>query len=405
MTLRSPDHDQAEATVTATGRMAYVDIMKVIVIVVVIAHHSGQAYGLGGEWPVNDPPTTAWLGPFFRVNAAFGMALMFFLAGYFVPRSYDRKGGQRFLSERWKRIGVPMVLFMLILHVPIAYLTEEADLSFGEFVRSLYDTGLKSPYFHLWFLGNLLVFSAGYVLLRRLTERRNGHQEREWSPPTHATVVWFVIALTAVTWIVRGEFSIGHWFPLVFVVASEPAHLPQYISLFAIGAMAYRGDWLRRVPTRMGLIWLGIGLAASAGVYALSLLAPERAGEILAEGGLNTRSLLYTAWETLIGAAMCLGLMVLGRTVFKRTNRLIAVMAGAAYAAYMLHLGIVILLQSALEGPDLPTNLKFVVVTAVGVALSFGVAHASGRLPGLRNVLGTAPAKQRAEEAKQEIGT
>ena len=399
--MRPTHQDQSPVAASSPGRLGFVDVMKVLVIVVVITHHSGQAYGLGGEWAVTDPPAQAWLDPFFLVNAAFGMGLMFFLAGYFVPRSYDRKGSRRFLSERWKRIGVPMVLFILILHVPVAYLTEEADLTFGEFLRSLYDTGLRSPYFHLWFLGNLLLFSAGYVLLRVLTERRGERRVRAWSQPSHLTVIWFVIALTAVTWIVRGWFPIEHWFPIFFVVASEPAHLPQYISLFAIGAMAYRGDWLRRIPTRMGLTWLAVGLAASAGVYALALLAPERAAEILSRGGFNTRSLLYTAWEALICAAMVLGLMVLGRTIFRGDNRLVVLMAGSAYAAYMLHLVIVVLLQSALSGTELQTNVKFLLVTVLAVVLSFGLANASGRLPGVRSVLGTAPARPRETQMEE----
>ena len=404
MTVKPFEPEQSTSSSLPSGRLVFVDVMKVLVIVVVIAHHAGQAYGAGGEWAVNDPPGAAWFDPFFRVNAAFGMALMFLLAGYFVPRSYDRKGGRLFLSERWKRIGVPMVLFILFVHIPVAYLTEEADLSFGQFIRSMYDTGLRSPYFHLWFLGHLLVYSAGYVLLRRFAERRSSHRERVWPLPTHVTVAWFVIALTAVTWVVRGWFPMEHWYPLVFVVASEPAHLPQYVSLFAIGAMAYRGEWLRRVSNRMGLAWLAIGLVASAGVYALALLAPERAAELLAGGGFNTRSLLYSAWESLICVAMCLGLMVFGRIVFQRANRLIDAMSATAYLAYMIHLVIVVLLQLALEGTELPTNLKFLAVAALGVALSFSFAHALGRVPGLGRALGTtSPVRPPDVEDKQEV--
>lgn len=395
--------EQSVSTSLPSGRLVFVDVMKVVVIVVVVAHHAGQAYGLGGEWAVNDPPSAAWLDPFFRVNAAFGMSLMFLLAGYFVPRSYDRKGGRLFLSERRKRIGVPLALFVLFVHIPVAYLTEEADLSFGQFIRSMYDTGLRSPYFHLWFLGHLLVYSAGYVLLRRVAERRSSHRDKAWPLPTHSTVVWFVVALAVVTWIVRGWFPMEHWYPLVFVVASEPAHLPQYVSLFAIGAMAYRGDWLRRVSTRMGLAWLAIGLVASVGVYALALLAPERAGELLAGGGFNTRSLLYSAWESLICVAMCLGLMVFGRAVFKRRNRIIDAMSATAYLAYMIHLVIVVLLQLALEGTELPTNLKFMIVAALGVAIAFSLAHVLGRVPRLGRVLGATPPVSRESEEKQEV--
>ena len=76
----------------------------------VVAHHAAKPYGpTGGGWPVQGPVSSAWLGPFFMVNAAFGMGLLFFLAGYFVARSYDRKGTEGFLRDRFKRIGVPLV--------------------------------------------------------------------------------------------------------------------------------------------------------------------------------------------------------------------------------------------------------------------------------------------------------
>jgi peptidoglycan/LPS O-acetylase OafA/YrhL len=383
------------------GRLIFVDVMRVVAIVLVIAHHAGQPYGIGGEWAVNDPASTAWLEPFFRVNAAFGMGFMFLLAGFFVPRAYDRRGSRQFLRERWKRIGVPLVAVLLLVNVPITYLFEDGEPSLGEFVRSMYETGLQSPYFHLWFLGHLLLYSVGYVLLRKITERRVDHRRPPWSLPTNASIVWFVIGLALVTWIVRGWFPINRWFPIVFVVASEPAHLPQYISLFAIGCMAYRGDWLRRMQTRLGVAWLTVGLVASAGLYALVLLAPERSDDLLANGGFDVRSLLFSLWEALICVGLCLGLLILGRLFFRRTNRLIVALAAASYAAYILHLVFVVTIQLAITDIDLPATVKFLFVTVSGIALSFGLAHLSGRVPGLRNILGTAPPPRKSNTTQE----
>ena len=59
-----------------------------------------------------------WFRPFYTVNAAVGMGLLFFLAGYFVPRSYDRKGLGRFLKEDG-RIGLPLLIFALAVHLPV----------------------------------------------------------------------------------------------------------------------------------------------------------------------------------------------------------------------------------------------------------------------------------------------
>jgi glucan biosynthesis protein C len=38
------------------------------------------------------------------------------------------------------------------------------------------------------------------------------------------------------------------------VLAIEPAHLPQYLILFALGVAAYRGEWLGRMPAHLGAI-------------------------------------------------------------------------------------------------------------------------------------------------------
>jgi len=388
----SPDLNDSAAPRSDGGRLAFVDVLRVVVIILVVAHHSAQPYGpTGGEWAVTDPANTEWLGPFFAVNAAFGLGLLFLLAGYFVPRSYDRKGGRRFLKDRWGRIGVPLVIFALVMNVPAAYLIESVRPSAGEFVRSLYDSGWQNVYVHLWFLGHLLLYSLGYVIWRSVADRRTSRPPRTWPVPGNIAIVLFVIGLALVTWIVRIWYPIDEWVPLLFVVAAEPAHMPQYISLFAVGVVAYRGDWLRRLPQRLGMIWLGVGLVASAGIYVFKLGAPDRWDEITADGGFVAQSLVSSTWEALICVGLCLGLITLFRTMFTRTNRVLLAMAAASYAAYILHLTIVVLLQLGILELDLPATAKFMLVTAFGVVLSFGIAHLSRRVPGLRTILGTTP--------------
>jgi fucose 4-O-acetylase-like acetyltransferase len=340
--------------------MVFVDALRVMVIVIVIAHHAAQPYGpTGGAWPVTDPGNIAWLGPFFMVNAAFGMGLLFLLAGYFVPGSYDRKGPRRFLRDRWTRIGVPLVAFASLVHVPVAYFTAPGASTPDALLRSLYRGGWQNVYGHLW----LSAFVAGLALL---------------------------------TWVVRGWYAIDEWVPLLFVVAAEPAHLPQYAGLFLLGAVAYRGDWLSRLPTKLGTIWLSIGLAASIGIFAARLLFPDRWADAIAVGGFNGPSLLYSTWEALVCVGLCVGLTVLAREVFRRANPLLAAMSAASYAAYIVHLLLVVSLQFAVVGLDLPPLVKFGLVTAFGVLLSFGVGHLSQWIPGARVVLGTSPGASRS---------
>lgn len=369
----------------------FVDVLRVGVIVWVIGHHAAQPYGpSGGDWPITDQGNLEWLGPLFPLGAAFGMGLLFLLAGYFVPRSYDRKGAHRFLRERLLRIGLPMVVFVLLVHVPIVYLTETPGEPFGDFIASLYESGWLNAYLHLWFLGHLVLYSIGYVVWRHFADRRASGPRITWSPPGHAAIVGFIISLALISSIVRIWYPIDEWVPLFFFMAAEPAHLPQYVSLFGLGVVAYRSDWLRQLPTRFGAIWLAIGFVASTGYYIVDLLGADSADAEVTTGGFTARSAVYTTWEALICVGMVVGLVVVGRTAFRRRSRLLDAMAAASYAAYILHVTFVVGLQAGLENVDLPSSVKFAVVATLGVPLAFSAGHLSRRVPGLRTLLGTA---------------
>lgn len=384
-TTRAPDPQTK-----ATGRLDFVDVLRVFLITLVIAHHAGQPYGpTGGSWPVSDPANSDLLLPFFAVNAAFFMGLLFFLAGYFVPRAYDRRGGGQFLKRRWKRIGVPLAFFAVAVHGPLVYVAESSGMSFGEYLSSLYASGWQNLFIHLWFLGHLLAYSLVYVGWRRLADRRRAGAPRAWPVPTHVSILGFVVVLAAVTWVVRGWYAIDEWIALLWVLPAELAHFPQYVALFVLGIMAYRGDWLRRMSTATGFVWLGVGLVSSIGLSAFVLLADERKNDWIDTGGFNLQSLLYSAWEALICVGLSVGLIVLFREVFRRSHPLLAAMAAATYAAYIVHWLIVIGLQSAIADFQLPALVKFGLVTAGAVVLAFGVGHLSRRVPGLRVVLGT----------------
>jgi glucans biosynthesis protein C len=49
------------------------------------------------------------------------MGFLFFLAGYFVPRAFEAKGATRFLRDRAIRLGIPTLVFMLIIHPVMVY--------------------------------------------------------------------------------------------------------------------------------------------------------------------------------------------------------------------------------------------------------------------------------------------
>lgn len=117
-------------------RLIFVDNLRVFLTLLVVAHHAAQPYGpTGGEWPIFNAERAAILGPFFAVNAAFFMGLFFFISGYFLPPACDRKGGNRLLQDRLRRLGIPVLFFTLIVFPPIIYLLASPPLIFSQFLR------------------------------------------------------------------------------------------------------------------------------------------------------------------------------------------------------------------------------------------------------------------------------
>ena len=109
----------------AAGRLLFVDNLRVLLTVLVVAHHAGQAYGpTSGRWLVFNPERAPILGAFFSVNAAFFMGLFFLVSAYFLPAAYDRKGARAFLADRFLRLGLPLVFFALVVFAPLIYATD-----------------------------------------------------------------------------------------------------------------------------------------------------------------------------------------------------------------------------------------------------------------------------------------
>jgi glucan biosynthesis protein C len=375
---------RAEVKSSATTRVAFLDKLKVGLTALVIAHHAGQAYGpTGGQWPIFSPERSPLLGPFFAVNAAFFMGLFFLISGYFVPHAFDRKGAVTFLSDRLRRLGIPLLFWGLLVTGPLLYFSPDAPRSLWQFLSYLYPNKVPFLFAHLWFVAHLLVYAVGYAVWCQLTRHARFTSLANMPLPTHRRLLTYTLLLGLATAFVRIWYPIDRWVTLLAVPA-EIAHLPQYLSLFVLGIIAYRGDWLRRLPAAMGMTWLGIGVTAAAARYAYSLGGWRwlPAFQEAIDG------LVWCTWEAFICVGLSVGFLALFRERFNaQPGRLLSAMAGAAYAAYIVHVIVVLGIQAGLAPVSLPPFAKFVLVSLAGTTLSFGIGHWLRQLPGAKQVL------------------
>src|SRR5690348_10114210 len=103
---------------TRKPRLNFLDNLKIALTMLVVAHHAGQPYGGSNGWWFMNSKQTTHLGHFFAVNAGFFMSLFFLISAYFLPASLEKKGGARFLKDRLKRLGIPLLVGFLII-IPI----------------------------------------------------------------------------------------------------------------------------------------------------------------------------------------------------------------------------------------------------------------------------------------------
>jgi len=382
-------------------RLYFLDNLRIGLTVLVIAHHVGQAYGpTGGYWPVQEATRAAVLGPFFTVNRSFFMSLFFLISGYLMVASYDRAGPAAFFRSRFLRLGVPLLAFFLLVIPVQQYLCHRladdvGDMGFWSYYAGCYFGGVEKPadwrgpawpemnFGHLWYVEHLLIFSLFYAVVRLLWRRPIDATPAKPRPPSHRAIVLFALALAVVSGVVRIWYPIDRWIGFLGFIQVAFADVPRDLSFFLLGILAYRRQWFLGMPTRMGLVWLAVGLGASVVWYVFSLGHLWRVFHITRE----SMVFIYPVWEALLCCGMCIGLIVLFREALNVQGRWGRTMAANQYAAYLFHVPVVILVQLAVAGAVLSPFTKFVLVTAVGVPLTF-LLSAAVRMPAfVRRVL------------------
>jgi surface polysaccharide O-acyltransferase-like enzyme len=119
--------------------------------------------------------------------------------------------------------------------------------------------------------------------------------------------------------------------------------------------------------------------------YVYGLLLTESLPDLVDLGGKSWRSLVFCAWEALVLAGLGVGLLVLFRDrLNKAPGKLLGVIIGAAFGAYIVHLFVVIGVQAGMDAVALAPIIKFLIVTLVAAILSFGFAHLATKAPVLR---------------------
>jgi ABC-2 type transport system ATP-binding protein len=408
---RSPETVDRSIAISAsdTSRMVYLDRLRIGLTVLVVLHHVAMSYGAGGLafYYVDLPETiiSRNLLVFVLFNQAWFMGAFFLIAGYFTPRSLDRKGTKGFLTSRLLRLGIPLVVYSVVLN-PLAmtgwfHVDEQLGPMTWE-TFEYFDNVRMGP---TWFLALLLIFSAGYAIWRRLA----GARSLPSSPapvPGVIGIVGFALALAGTEYLVRLQLAVGEsWggFPSL-------AYLPQYLAFFAVGTMASRGDWLRRIPITTGTAGLAAAAGASVLLFPLAFSGTWFSLELTeavesAMGGGGWQSAVYALWDAALAVGLSLGLIVVLRETTTREGSLGRFLAANSYGTYVIHIPIVVYTAVIVGNTGVSSHTGRLILTAlIAVPLSF-LAAAGGRATAGSDPSSSAPPGSGSTKAELAIET
>ena len=376
----------------SSQRMYYIDNIRIYLTILVIFHHVSIAYGGSDDWFLKEPPTDS-LSPiifllFTALNQSYFMSFFFILAGYFTPRSVEKKGPASFLKGRLIRLGIPMIFYVVFLGPFTSWLIVNFTGKFGVSFYSIWRdaltfTSLQNISFgHLWFLEVLLVFAIGYVIYSTLHGNRSKPRYENRFPP-NKTIIICICILTISDFLVRIWFPINTWF-----LGVQPAHMVGYLFGFIVGILAYHGKWFDNLSNQQARFWGKIALINTIALPVIIVLVVGSGGSIDAFlGGVTFQSLLNAIWESISYMSIVIWLLNFFKTRFNNQNSLLEWMAPNVFAAYIFHPLVIVAVMIPLLNVALPSVAKFFIVSIISVPLSFLVSYLVKKIPNANRIL------------------
>ena len=374
----------------AAPRDFYIDRLRSVMTALVILHHTAITYGAPGGWFWTELKPSGSLASllltlFVSTNQAYFMGFFFLLAGYFTPRSLERKGYASFLKDRFLRLGLPLLAFIVILGpLTAAIVTAMQGHGFWPTIEFLWQHQriINGP---LWFAEALLIFSLAYCAWRSFFgSPLSGAQIRATAVPAYRSWLLAALVTAAATIAVRQLIPVGE-----NIFGLQLGYFPGYIFLFALGIAAWRHDWLRQLQWKQARPWIvalviswpamPIGIAVAHALYGT--------GKANFAGGFSWPAIVYALWEPFVAWGLIALWLLVFRSRMNQPSQLWDWLNRRAYAVYILHPPVLVAIALLLHAWIAPPLIKFAITGTLAIAATWLVSDPIVRLPGIRRIV------------------
>lgn len=353
-------------------RLHALDAVRALALILGVFLHATMSFLPGQQlWVVADVERSEVMGGTFFLLHIFRMSMFFFVAGFFARLSVQKRGMRGFVTDRAKRIVVPLVAGWPILIALIVTIAAWAGLRMNGALPpppQMPDTPGFFPLTHLWFLYVLLwlyilTLAVRWVVLQ--LDRSGAFRTRI------DRLVQFVAHSYAAPLVLAVPLLISLWFasPWMHWFGIPPADMNLIVNAQALTGFgtAFAFGWL--VHRQMGLlqVWMhrwqpNLVVAVVLSIACLTLVG---AVPIITSAARNATTAVYAicyavaiwAWTfAIVGAALrfCSNDSPVRRYV-----------ADASYWIYLVHIPIVMALQVVVAPWQWPWLIKYASILLV----------------------------------------
>jgi glucan biosynthesis protein C len=384
-----------------SDRIIFLDNLRYVIIALIVFYHSACSFIPGFRWWANDPSTNLFFGILVTVMSVFLMPVLFFLSGYFVIESYNRRGFLYFIKSKVKLLLLPLLLFAFLINPLISYfrfitIPESTGSNLHNFfsfwlhnIQSALsgrigtiklEYVMKGGFFsiqHLWFLSIIFIlfFLSGIILYlkrRFFIDKKTSLRDNN---ATSLSVLLSYLIFAAITFItfysinyLYSDFNLfgrAEWFMITPLCLFQYSRLPIYILYFLAGIYAFSRGWFETGNGRL-YIWLILAL--------ISFLPFMKSMSNYYGTGKHNSELLFI--YSLSHVLFCLSVFGIFINISHRFMNTISFvkqkLSENSYNIYLVHFPVVIFLQhifSLWNGGN--PFIKFILIASMSFIISF----------------------------------
>jgi len=370
-------------------RLHYIDWLRVGAVLLLFPFHTWRIFNAGDPFYVKSVYLSQSINGIMWFIDFWHMPLLFLLAGASTYFALSKRGGLRYVGERFTRLGVPLLFGWAVLIPPQTW--------YG----ARFNSGYTASFLHYITSGDWLVFNI-----------RDGGDYYGGFGIGH---LWFIlyllfIALMALPILLwwrseRGERGAGRFsrfiakpwsWPIVGFILMIAEGLPSpiedkgffyFMALFLFGYLVMVSESL--VDSAVRHRWPSLILGA--GIIVVRMIGRQTFDSQ------PDPSVLRTIFTTLVLTAvwlMIVAMLGFGKRLLDRPSRQLSYLAEASYPLYILHQTVIVVAAFYLVELPGPWVVQWAALLAVAVAATFGVYEVVRRIGVLRFCFGMRPKKK-----------